>query len=62
MKKTCEGCYAADTGCHPMCGKPHGCTLGYKTDRNGKPLEDCPKPKSWRELKKQEGVNGNLIC
>lgn len=52
MKKTCKGCFAADTGCHPMCGEPHGCVLGCKTDGQGKPLEDCPKPKSWVQLKK----------
>lgn len=51
MKKTCKNCYAAQTGLHPMQGKAYGCELGYKTDGNGKPLEDCPKPKSWRQLK-----------
>lgn len=53
MKKDCKGCYAAETGCHPKCGEPHGCILGYKTE-NGKPLEECPKPKSWKALKKEE--------
>lgn len=52
MKKTCKGCYAADTGCHPMGGDPHGCILEYKTDGKGGPLEECPKPKSWKQLKR----------
>ena len=47
MKKTCKGCYAAKTGGHPLQGEPHGCELGYKTDKKGHPLEECPKPKSW---------------
>lgn len=47
MKKTCKGCYAAKTGMHPLEGEPHGCDLGYKTDKKGHPLEECPKPKSW---------------
>lgn len=54
MKKTCKNCYAAETGSHPLSGSPHGCQLGYKTDGSGKPLEDCPKPKSWRQLKSSE--------
>lgn len=53
MNKTCKGCYAAQTGAHPRVGEPHGCSLGYKTE-NGKPLEECPKPKSWKQLKKEE--------
>ena len=52
MYKTCKGCYAADTGRHPMQGTPNGCTLGYKTNEQGKPLEECPKPKSWSQLNK----------
>ena len=47
MKKKCSGCYAAKTGAHPLCGDPHDCELGYKTDGKGHPLEECPKPKSW---------------
>lgn len=54
MKKICKGCYAADTGYHPMQGDPHGCVLGYKTDGHGKPLEECPKPKSWTQLKQAD--------
>lgn len=50
MKKTCKGCYAAITGVHPLQGEPHGCTLGYKTNGCGGPTEECPKPKSWKEL------------
>ena len=52
MKKTCKGCYAAITGVHPLYGEPYGCELGYKTDGHGKPLGECPKPKSWTQLKK----------
>ena len=52
MKKTCKGCYAAITGVHPLYGEPYGCELGYKTDGHGKPLEECPKPKSWTKFKK----------
>ncbi len=54
MKKTCKGCYAAETGGHPMQGNPHDCNLGYQTDGKGKPLEECPKPSSWKQLKKCE--------
>lgn len=52
MKKTCKRCYAAETGEHPMTGEPFGCVLGYKTDGNGHPKEKCPKPGSWKELKR----------
>lgn len=54
MNKTCKGCYAADTGQHPLYGHPHGCTLGYKNDGEGHPEEQCPKPKSWKQLEKAE--------
>lgn len=52
MRKTCKNCYAAQTGIHPLQGIPCGCQLGYKTDGNGKPLEHCPKPSSWRQFQK----------
>ena len=52
MKKTCKGCYAAETGTHPLCGEPHGCSLGYQTNLQGLPLEECPKPKSWKTLER----------
>lgn len=48
MNRTCKGCYAAKSGGHPLQGTPNGCRLGYNTDGHGKPLEECPKPKSWR--------------
>jgi hypothetical protein len=48
--RKCKGCYAAITGAHPKAGKAHGCSLGYKTDGTGIPLEECPKPKSWKQL------------
>ena len=50
----CKGCYAAETGAHPLHGVPKGCKLGYKTDGQGKALEQCPKPKSWKQLQKCE--------
>lgn len=37
-----------------MSGEPHGCGLGYRTDGNGHPQEECPKPKSWKQLNKAE--------
>ena len=55
MKKTCKGCYAAITGGHPKYGEPHGCELGYKTDDEGKPLVECPKPLSWAQFKRAGG-------
>lgn len=55
MYRTCHNCYAAETGKHPMNGNVHGCSLEYKNDGNGKPLEDCPKPKSWKQLNKLKG-------
>lgn len=53
MNRTCKGCYAAETGGHPMQGNPRGCSLNYKTDGEGHPREECPKPKSWSELKRK---------
>ncbi len=50
MKKTCRNCFAAETGAHPLEDRPiTGCRLGYKNE-DGKPLEDCPKPQSWKQL------------
>ena len=40
MNRTCNGCYAAITA---------GCQLRFK-NKDGKPQEECPKPKSWRQL------------
>ena len=54
MNRKCKGCYAADTGEHPMSGKSHGCVLGYLTDGEGHPQEECPKPKSWKQLNRQK--------
>ena len=54
MKKNCKGCYAADTGMHPLSGEPHGCLLGYKTDGQGHPQEECPKPTSWKKYNAAE--------
>ena len=45
MKRTCRGCKAIiEVGV--IC---YGCELGYKTDSFGKPLEECPKPKTYDE-------------
>lgn len=52
MKRDCRGCYAADTGQHPLTGEAKGCCLGYKTDGAGHPAEECPKPKSWKSFYK----------
>ena len=54
MNKTCKGCYAAETDGHPLSGESYGCVLGYKTDGNGHPKEDYPKPKSWKKLHEAE--------
>lgn len=37
-----------------MAGKSYGCMLGYKTDGEGHPKEECPKPDSWKKLSKLE--------
>ena len=37
-----------------MSGEAHGCTLRYKTDGNGHPAEECPKPKSWKQMNKSK--------
>lgn len=62
MKKICKGCYAADTGSHPMQGIPKGCTLGYKTDGQGKPLEECPKPTSWKTYTVEAIKKDRISC
>lgn len=59
--KTCKNCYAAKTGAHPMSGQAHGCTLGYKTDGQGHALENCPKPTSWKQLKKVEKAHDDEV-
>lgn len=53
MKKTCEGCYVAEREGRPLDVNREisGCCLGYKNE-NGCPKEDCPKPKSWKQLKR----------
>ena len=61
MKKQCKGCYAADTGMHPLSGEVHGCKLSYKTDGNGHPQEDCPKPTSWAKLRKLIKKWGDIL-
>lgn len=43
MKQTCKGCRALQkTGVTYW-----ECELGFKTNNCGKPLEECPKPKTY---------------
>lgn len=43
MKKTCLGCRALNTSFG-------SCYLGYAVDANYHPTENCPKPKTYKEL------------
>lgn len=47
LKRTCTGCRASN-----LMGLPYyRCELGYKVDKmKGRPLEECPKPKTYDEL------------
>lgn len=46
MKRTCEGCRA-----FAAWSALFSCDLHYKMDpKNGKPLEECPKPKTYAQL------------
>lgn len=45
MNKMCKGCYAAETGIHPLGGQAYGCALGYRTDGKGKSFRKLPKTK-----------------
>ena len=54
MKKTCEGCKALELSQYTA-----RCLLGYKFDERFKPLEQCPKPKTYADFfeeKKQKGT------
>lgn len=42
-----------------MSGDPHGCNLGYQTDGQGHPQEECPKPTSWKQLGKEKPKGAN---
>ena len=72
VKRTCRGCKALwirvnNNGC-PV--KP-SCSLGYKCELihiphgrflftyGAKPLEGCPKPKTWKDF---ENINRNMAC
>lgn len=44
MKRTCCGCRALNMGQNLI-----KCTLDYD-QRDGKPLEECPKPLTYRQL------------
>ena len=46
QKRTCEGCKALEQ----YQGGTNKCTLGYSFDKNWKPIEPCPKPKTIMEL------------
>lgn len=61
MKRNCKGCYAADTGSHPLSGISNGCSLGYATDKEGHPKEECPKPTSWKQLKSAAKKGGTIL-
>lgn len=67
IKKTCVGCYSVE--CYsPEMGHYHGskdhpehmtgCILGYENYK-GAPLEECPKPKSWKALDRAPKKGGN---
>lgn len=54
MKRTCKGCRAFDTD-----GRFVKCDLGYKQEKiwgrvfqpnTAKPLEECPKPRTYQHL------------
>lgn len=43
MKRTCNGCITLVVDSMPL----YKCELGFKVDsKEGKPLEECPKPKT----------------
>jgi hypothetical protein len=44
QKRTCEGCKALDQRQYI-----NDCLLGYKFDEHFKPLEICPKPKTYEQ-------------
>lgn len=49
MKRSCKGCKAlSETG---IIG--YKCELGYKTDSFMKPLEECPKPRTYAQYIKE---------
>jgi len=50
LKQTCVKCRAYE--------RYHVCSLGYKNDR-GKPLELCPKPKTYDELFANQNIDSN---
>lgn len=45
QKKTCENCRALEQYQYV-----NGCILGYVFNEKFKPLEPCPKPKTWNDL------------
>ena len=49
MKKTCDGCRALDETTNYF---NLSCRLGYQTTPNGRPLEECPKPRTIKEYVK----------
>lgn len=58
MKKTCVGCRALDGHTYE---NSYRCEIGYRTKDNEKgaflapkPLEECPKPRTIKELEIEE--------
>nr|DAN92646.1 MAG TPA: hypothetical protein [Caudoviricetes sp.] len=58
MKRTCNGCYAAlrDGPTKDESIPMRMCLLRYK-NKDGHPLEECPKPRSYIKLCKTEKKN-----
>lgn len=58
MKRTCNGCYAAlrDGPTKDESSPMRMCLLRYK-NKDGHPLEECPKPRSYIKLCKTEKKN-----
>jgi hypothetical protein len=62
MKKNCNGCRASSTGFYGQ----YKCDLNYKMESifndkclmytHGKPLEECPKPKTYEDYFAQMNV------
>jgi hypothetical protein len=60
MKRNCNGCRASSRGFY----NDYTCVLGYKVESvfsdkfvcytHGKPLEECPKPKTYDQYMKLE--------
>ena len=53
MKVNCFGCRASDRVRSKATGKARAytCGLGYVCSEDGKPEEECPKPRTWIALR-----------